>query len=149
MRYRENTPEELARARAAVAAWRDRNPAGTAEELLAAIGHQFHRDYGVVLRAVLFAVDRHRARQVTGISARAAAATGGYEGMSWRALRLAREEPGQVLRLYAFRAAHPEVIIGDAGFGVWQARIPEPDGERIISRYTLHELLDRLEEFTR
>jgi hypothetical protein len=56
-------------ARAAVAAWRDRNPAGTGEELLAAIGHQFHRDYGVVLRAVLFAVDRHRARQVTGIPA--------------------------------------------------------------------------------
>ena len=68
--------------------------------------------------------------------------------MSWRALRLAREEPGQVLRLHAFRAAHPEVIIGDAGFGVWQARIPEPNGERIISRYTLHELLDALEEFT-
>jgi hypothetical protein len=58
---------ELARARAAVAAWRDRNPAGTGEELLATIGHQFHRDYGVVLRAVLFAVDRHRAHQVTGI----------------------------------------------------------------------------------
>jgi hypothetical protein len=74
--------------------------------------------------------------------------TGGYAGVSWRALRLAREEPGQVLRLHAFRAAHPEVIIGDAGFGVWQARIPEPDGERIISRYTLHELLDELEEFT-
>ena len=68
--------------------------------------------------------------------------------MSWRALRLAREEPGQVLRLHAFRAAHPEVIIGDAGFGVWQARIPEPDGERIISRYTLHELLNEFEEFT-
>ena len=67
MRYREDTAEELARARAAVAAWRDRNPAGTAEDLIAAIGHQFHRDYGVVLRAVLFAVDRHRARQVTGI----------------------------------------------------------------------------------
>ena len=65
MRYREDTPGELARARAAVAAWRDRNPAGTGEELLAAIGHQFHRDY----RAVLFAVDRHRARRVTGISA--------------------------------------------------------------------------------
>jgi hypothetical protein len=28
-----------------------------------------HRDYGVVLRAVLFAVDRHRARQVTGLAA--------------------------------------------------------------------------------
>ena len=68
--------------------------------------------------------------------------------MSWRALRLAREEPDQVLRLHAFRAAHPEVIIGDAGFGVWQARIPEPDGERIISRYILHELLDEIEEVT-
>ena len=69
VRYREDTPGELARARAAVAAWRDQNPAGTGEDLLAAIGHQFHRDYGVVLRAVLFAIDRHRARQVTGIRA--------------------------------------------------------------------------------
>lgn len=69
VRYREDTPGELDRARAAVAAWRDRNPDGTGEDLLAAIGHQFHRDYGVVLRAVLFAVDRHRARQVTGIRA--------------------------------------------------------------------------------
>jgi hypothetical protein len=69
VRYRDDTPGELARARAAVAAWRDRNPAGMGEDLLAAIGHQFHRDYGVVLRAVLFAVDRHRARQVTGIPA--------------------------------------------------------------------------------
>jgi hypothetical protein len=69
VRYREDRPEDLARARAMVAAWRDRNPAGTGEDLLAAIGTQFHRDYGVVLRAVLFAVDRHRARQVTGIRA--------------------------------------------------------------------------------
>jgi hypothetical protein len=67
--YREDTPGELARARAAVAARRDRNPAGTGEELLAAIGHQFRPDYGVVLRAVLFAVDRHRAHLVTGTSA--------------------------------------------------------------------------------
>jgi len=50
------------RARAEGAAWRDRNPAGTSENLIAAVGRQF-RDYG----AVLFAVDRHRARQVTGI----------------------------------------------------------------------------------
>jgi hypothetical protein len=69
MRYRKDTPELLARARAAVPAWRDQNPAGTGEELVAAIGHQFHRDYGVVLRALLFAVERHRARQVTGIRA--------------------------------------------------------------------------------
>ena len=69
VRYRNDTPGELARARAAIEAWRDRNPVGTGEDLLAAIGHQFHRDYGVVLRAVLFAVDRHRARQVTGVPA--------------------------------------------------------------------------------
>lgn len=69
VRYREDTLGELARARAAVAGWRDQNPAGTGKDLLAAIGHQFHQDYGVVLRAVLFAVDRHRARQVTGIRA--------------------------------------------------------------------------------
>lgn len=72
--------------------------------------------------------------------------TGSYAGMSWRALRLAREEPGQLLRLQAFRAAHPDVIIGDGGFRIWQARISEPDGERTISRYTLRELLDKLDE---
>lgn len=66
MRSREDNPAELARARAAVASWRDQNPAGNAEELIAAIGHRFHRDYDVVLRTMLFAVDRHRARQVTG-----------------------------------------------------------------------------------
>jgi hypothetical protein len=31
---------------------------------------------------------------------------------------------------------------------VWQAHIPEPDGERIISRYTLRELLNKLDELT-
>jgi hypothetical protein len=72
----------------------------------------------------------------------------GYAGIRWRALRLVREEPDQVLPLQAFRAAHPEVIIGDGGFGVWQARIPEPDGEQVISRYTLRELLDKLEKLT-
>jgi hypothetical protein len=68
MRFRDHHPTELARARATVTSWRDRNPAGTTEELIAAIGHQFHPDYHVVLRAVLFAADRHRARQVTGVT---------------------------------------------------------------------------------
>ena len=72
----------------------------------------------------------------------------GRAGMSRRALRLAREEPDQVLRLQTFRAAHPEVIIGEFGFGVWQACIPEPNGEHVISRYTLRELLDKLDELT-
>jgi hypothetical protein len=57
-------------------------------------------------------------------------------------------EPDQLLRLTRFRAAHPEVLIGDGGFGTVQARIPEPDGEAVITRYTLRELLDRLDELT-
>jgi hypothetical protein len=40
--------------------------------------------------------------------------------MSRTALRLAREEPDQVLRLQEFRVAHPQVIIGDLGF--WTAQ---------------------------
>jgi hypothetical protein len=61
MRFREDRPEYQARARAAVAEWRDRNPEGTDEELIAAIGDQFHPDYGPVLRAALLVADRDRA----------------------------------------------------------------------------------------
>ena len=64
------------------------------------------------------------------------------------ALRLVEHEPDQVPRLLAFRTAHPEVIIGDGGFGTWQARIPEPSGEIVVTRYTLRELLDKLDELT-
>jgi len=46
VRFREDTPEGLARARAEVAAWRDRNPAGTGDDLVAILGPRFHRDYG-------------------------------------------------------------------------------------------------------
>jgi hypothetical protein len=68
VRFRDDKPGDLDRARAAVADWRRQNPAGTDEELTAALGHQFHPDYGVVLRAALFAVDRRRAREVTSIT---------------------------------------------------------------------------------
>jgi hypothetical protein len=61
VRFRADSPEELARARAAVAAWRDQNPAGTAGQLVAALGGQFRPDYGPVLRGILFAIDRDRA----------------------------------------------------------------------------------------
>jgi hypothetical protein len=67
VRFRDDNPADLARARSAVAAWRDQNPAATSGELVAAVG-QFHPDYGVVLRAVLFAIVRYRAREVTGIA---------------------------------------------------------------------------------
>jgi hypothetical protein len=76
VRFREDNPEDLTRARAEVAAWRARHPAGTGEDLAAAIGHRFHRDYGPVLRAVLFAVDRHNARQVTGTAGNAGSGRG-------------------------------------------------------------------------
>ncbi len=58
----------------------------------------------------------------------------------------APDEPAQLFRLQAFRAAHPGVIIGKGEFGTWQARIPHPAGETVTIRYTLRELLDRLNE---
>jgi hypothetical protein len=61
---------------------------------------------------------------------------------------LVPDEFDQVLRLQAFRTAHPEVVIGDGGFGTIQARIPEPNGEMVITRYRLAELLDKLDELT-
>lgn len=69
MRFREEKPSDLDRARAAVAAWRERHPAGTCDDLIAAVGPAFHPDWAVVLRGVLFAVDRHRAHRITGVIA--------------------------------------------------------------------------------
>jgi hypothetical protein len=69
-------------------------------------------------------------------------------GPVWPALRLAVAGEDQVMRLAAFRAAHPEVIIEAGGFGTCQARIPEPNGETVITRHRLGELLDRLGEVT-
>jgi len=63
-------------------------------------------------------------------------------------LQLVPDEPDQVLRLARFRQEHPGVIIGEGGFGTWQARIPEPNGETVTTRHTLRELLDRLDQLT-
>jgi hypothetical protein len=59
-----------------------------------------------------------------------------------------QDELGQMLRLRRFREKHPDVIIGDGGFGTFQARIPEENGENVITRHTLRELLDKLDEVT-
>ena len=48
-----------------------------------------------------------------------------------------RDALDQVVRPARFKAAHPEVVVGDGGFGTMQARIPEPDGEIVTTRYTL------------
>lgn len=74
--------------------------------------------------------------------------SGSHAGMSLAALRLIREEPGQVLRLARFRQHHPDVIIGAGEFGTWEARIPEPAGETVTTRCKLRDLLDRLDELT-
>ena len=58
MRYRDDKPADLDRARAEVTAWREQHPAGTADQLTAALGSRFHPDYGPVLRAVLATLDR-------------------------------------------------------------------------------------------
>lgn len=67
---------------------------------------------------------------------------------AWYARPSTLSELDQLLRLARFRTAHPEVIIGDGGFGTLQARLPLPDGEAVTTRYTLRELLDRLDELT-
>jgi len=68
VRFGEDRPEDLVRARFEVAAWRSQNPRGTAEQLLADIGHAYRRDYGPVLRSVLFSLDSHAAKITTGIT---------------------------------------------------------------------------------
>jgi hypothetical protein len=63
-------------------------------------------------------------------------------------LRIVPDELDQVARLARFRTAHPAVVIGTGEFGTWQARIPKPDGETIIVRHRLVEVLDKLDELT-
>ena len=64
-----------------------------------------------------------------------------------RPARLVPDELEQVMRLARFRQAQPGVMVG-TGHGWWQAVIPEPNGEQVITRYTLGQLLDRLDELT-
>jgi hypothetical protein len=60
------------------------------------------------------------------------------------ALRTVPDEPDQVLRLRRFREEHPSVSIY-TGLGYWQARIPEINGETVITRHFLQGLLDKLD----
>jgi len=60
------------------------------------------------------------------------------------ALRTVPDEPDQALRLRCFRQEHPGVSIY-TGQGYWQALVPEANGETVITRYFLQELLDKLD----
>jgi hypothetical protein len=66
VRFRDEKPGDVERTREVVRDWRAASPQGTPEQLLADVGHHFHRDWAPVLRSVLINVDRHRAREVTG-----------------------------------------------------------------------------------
>jgi hypothetical protein len=54
-------------------------------------------------------------------------------------------ESDQVPRLLEFRRQHPDVRV-EFGGPFWQAIIPEPRGETVITRYELKALLDKLDE---
>lgn len=68
MRFREDNPEDLDRARDLVKKWRDEHPQGTPGEMAAALANQFRDGYEPVLRGVLAALELHGAKIVTGIS---------------------------------------------------------------------------------
>jgi hypothetical protein len=68
MRFREDKPEYLARAREAVAAWREQHPQGTYAQLVADLGPAFPDGYGPVLRSVLFVIERRDAKLLTGVT---------------------------------------------------------------------------------
>jgi hypothetical protein len=70
--------------------------------------------------------------------------TGRPAGRELARLALVPDEPDQVLRLHRFQEEHSYVIFG-GGDGFRQARIPEENGETIITRYSLRELLDKLD----
>jgi hypothetical protein len=64
-----------------------------------------------------------------------------------RPLALVVSERDQVLRLRTFRRQYPQVIIGTLGLGgAWQACVPQDDGEIVLTRYQLKDLLDKLAE---
>ena len=85
-----------------------------------------------MLRAVLFAVDRRLARQVTGIPAEPAAVTGDYAGMRWRRVAARpRGGPGAAPPSVPGRA--PGCDHRRRGFESPAGPRREPDGEHVIS----------------
>lgn len=125
MRYREDNPAEHARARAAVAEWREAHPDGTVDQMVADVGPLFRRDYAIVLRGLFYA----------GVPGTAAVADDCVE------------------RRVQFEAAHPEVQIlppKDPLRGPWRATVPagEVAGKVLVSTVTawsLCDLMDKLE----
>jgi hypothetical protein len=60
-------------------------------------------------------------------------------------LSLVSQEADQVVRLHDFRQRYPAVTIAMISPRAWQALIPEPHGETVLTRRELRDLLDELE----
>jgi hypothetical protein len=70
VRFRDEKPGDMDRAREAVREWRAQHPEGTPDQLVADIGGEFHHgEWAAVLRSILHVADRHAARAVSGITA--------------------------------------------------------------------------------
>lgn len=54
-------------------------------------------------------------------------------------------DPRDSARLAEFHAAHPDVRIRPGEFGTWEGIVPEPDGETVVVRHTVTDLLGRLD----
>lgn len=67
-RWRDENPDERERRREAVRAWREANPDGSADEMVAELGGQFRPGWEPVLRATLFRMDLHDAKVTTGVT---------------------------------------------------------------------------------
>ncbi len=128
MRYREDNPVDLDRARVAVAEWREAHPNSTADQLVADIGPQFHRGYAVVLRGVFFAAaDRARGQRPA--------------------------DDDCVERRARFEAEHPDVPIVTPPTlrDLWRATVPagqaaDHDLGMQVTAWSLCDLMDKLDD---
>ena len=67
MRFRDEKPGDMDRAREVVREWRAQHPDGAPDQLVADIGDEFHHgEWAPVLRSILQVADRHAARVVPG-----------------------------------------------------------------------------------
>jgi hypothetical protein len=67
MRFRDDTPAFQNRAREAVAQWRADHPQGTPDQMVHAVGPAFPAGCAPALRNFLITVDKHHARDITGV----------------------------------------------------------------------------------
>jgi len=130
VRYREDNPVDLDRARVAVAEWREAHPDGTADQLVGDIGPQFHRNYAVVLRGVFFAAQDRASRT-----------------------RLVDATEDCVERRQRFEAEHPDVTITTPPTlrDLWRAVVPAGhaagrDLGMQVTAWSLCDLMDKLDD---